>query len=196
MDPADPGRPLAVTDEPQHLRVLIADEHQRALTEIAEAVEALGHEVIAHEVDVQLVGPATQEHRPNLAIVALHEDSEHALGLITQIVEEATCPVIVLADDASHEFVAKAADAGVWGHIDNTRSGEIQGAIDVVVQRYREWHRLLAAFDRRALIERAKGVLMERHGLGEQAAFDRLRGDARSSRRPLLEVVGEVLGDP
>jgi len=186
---------VGVSEEPRHLRILIADERQEALAEIARAVEGLGHEVIAHEVDVALVGPATQRHRPHLAIVALHQDSAHALELITQIVEEATCPVIVLADAASHEFVARAAEAGVWAHIDDTRSGEIQGAIDVVLQRYREWQRLLRAFDRRARIERAKGILMERHGIGEQEAFERLRGAARSARRPLVELVDEVLDD-
>jgi AmiR/NasT family two-component response regulator len=179
--------------EPHNLRVLVADERQKYLEKISEAVEALGHEVCAHEVDISKVGRATVEKRPDIAIVALHEDTEHALELITEIIDEATCPVLVLADDASRDFVAKAAQRGVFAYLDSTEETELQGGIDVALQRYEQYRELLAAFGRRAKIERAKGVLMERHGIGSQEAFDRLRGEARSSRRQLIDVVEEVV---
>jgi len=181
--------------EPHHLRVLVADERQKYLEAISAAVEDLGHEVIAHEVEIAKVGRSCSEQRPDIAIVALHEDTDHALELITEIIDEATCPVLVLADDASRDFVAKAAQRGVFAYLDSTEETELQGGIDVALQRYQQYRKLLAAFDRRARIERAKGVLMERHGIGDQEAFDRLRGEARSSRRQLIDVVEEVVAD-
>ena len=180
--------------EPHNLRVLVADERQKYLEAIGEAVKDLGHEVIAHETEIATVGRATEESRPDIAIVALHEDTEHALELITEIIDEATCPVLVLADDASREFVAQAAQRGVFAYLDSTNETELQGGIDVALQRYQQYRDLLAAFDRRARIERAKGILMERHGIGDLEAFERLRGEARSSRRPLIDVVDEVIG--
>jgi AmiR/NasT family two-component response regulator len=179
--------------EPHHLRVLVADERQKYLEPIMEAVSDLGHEVIAHEVAIAKVGEATLEHRPDVAIVALHEDTRHALELVTQIVDEAVCPVIALADDASREFVAEAAARGVFAYLDSTDETELQAGIDVALQRYREYRKLLDAFGRRARIERAKGMLMERHGLGDREAFDRIRSEARSTRRPLIEVVDALL---
>jgi response regulator NasT len=178
--------------EPHNLRVIVADERQKYLEVVTEAVEGLGHEVIAHEVDISKVGRSCSEKGPDIAIVALHEDTEHALDLITEIIDEATCPVLVLADDASRDFVAKAAQRGVFAYLDSTEETELQGGIDVALQRYQQYRQLLEAFDRRARIERAKGVLMERHGIGDQEAFDRLRGEARSSRRQLIEVVEGV----
>ena len=180
--------------EPQHLRVLVADERQRYLEAVGEAVRDLGHEVIAHEVAIAKVGPATLDHRPDIAIVALHEDTQHALELISEIVDEAVCPVIALADDASRDFVAAAADRGVFAYIDSTNETELQGAIDVALQRYHQFRDLLGAFERRARIERAKGVLIERHGLDADAAFERMRAQARRERRPLMGVVDEILG--
>jgi AmiR/NasT family two-component response regulator len=180
-------------DEPHQLRILVADERQKYLEPVSAAVRDLGHEVVAHEVTIARVARATIEHRPDIAIVALHEDTDHALGLVTEIVDEAVCPVIALADDASREFVSAAAGRGVFAYIDSTNETELQGAIDVALQRYREYRSLLAAFDRRARIERAKGVLMERHGLREQEAFDRIRSEARAARRPLIDVVDEAL---
>ena len=90
---------------------------------------------------------------------------------------------------------AKAAQRGVFAYLDSTEETELQGGIDVALQRYQQYRELIAAFDRRARIERAKGILMERHGIGDQEAFDRLRGEARNSRRQLIDVVEEVVAD-
>jgi response regulator NasT len=180
--------------EPRRLRVLIADERDRYIEPIAEKVEAMGHECLPYQMDIATVGRATVEQRPDVAIVALHEDTRHALELITEIVEEATCPVLMLADRPSREFLHEAAERGVFAHLDSTDETELEGGIDIALQRFQQWRSLLAAFERRSRIERAKGILMERHGLADQAAFERMRRAARDDRRPLMEVVDEVLG--
>ena len=179
--------------EPHHLKVLVADERQKYLEPIADAVRELGHEVIAHETEISKVGQATIERRPDVAIVALHEDTKHALELISQIVEEATCPVMALAKGARSDFIAEAANRGVFAHLDSTDKTELQGAIDVALQRYHQYRKLLEAFERRARIERAKGILMERHGVDDREAFERIRQDARRTRRKVIDVVDELL---
>jgi AmiR/NasT family two-component response regulator len=178
----------------RRLRVLIADERQTRLDHIGAVVEALGHEVIAHEVEVEHVGRATVEHQPDLAIVALHQNSEQALHLIAEIVHEATCCVVALAEDADDEFVAAAAERGVFAHLDSLDHGELKGGIAVAIQRYEEYRGLLAAFRRRARIEQAKGILMERHDVDDREAFERIRRQARSEQRKLMTVVDEILG--
>ena len=176
------------------LRVLVADESKAALEPVGDALEQLGHEVIALAVELAETARAIHEHRPDLAIVALHEDREHALELISEIVDEATCPVCLLAADPSRDFLSAAARRGVFAHLDSTDQTELAGGIDIAVERYRQFRDLLQAFDRRARIERAKGLLMERHGIGEEEAFERLRRHARDTRRPIMGVVEDVLG--
>jgi len=178
----------------ESLRVLVADEDKQQLEPVGDALEELGHEVIALAVSARETARATHEHRPDLAIVALHEDKEHALELIEQIVDEATCPVCLLAGDPSREFLSHAARRGIFAHLDSTDKTELAGGIDIAVERYRQFRDLLGAFDRRARIERAKGLLMERHGIGEEEAFERLRRHARDTRRPIMGVVEDVLG--
>ena len=178
----------------ESLRVLVADEDRDQLVPVSEAIERLGHEVIALAVEPGETARATHEHRPDLAIVALHEDKEHALELIEQIVDEATCPVCLLAKQPSREFLSKAARHGIFAHLDSTDATELSGGIDIAVERYRQFRDLLGAFDRRARIERAKGLLMERHGIGPDEAFERLRRHARDTRRPIMGVVEDVLG--
>jgi AmiR/NasT family two-component response regulator len=188
--PREDGR---APEEPRELRVLVADETERHLEPLSRAVEILGHDVVCQALETAQVSSATHEHRPDIAIVVFHEDTDHALDLIAEIVHESACPVMVLMEDADREFVAAAAERGVFAHLDSTDENELQGAIDVAVQRFRQYRRLQEAFERRARIERAKGLLMERHGIDEREAFERLRGQARVSRRKLLDVVDELL---
>jgi AmiR/NasT family two-component response regulator len=177
----------------RRLRVLVADERDRFIEPIAKKVTEMGHECVAHQTDVSKVGRAIEQERPDVAIVALHEDTRHALELITEIVQEASCPVLVLADHPSREFILEAAERGVFAHLDSADETELEGGIDIALRRYEQWRSLLGAFDRRARIERAKGILMERHGVSDRDAFERLRTEARNARRPLLDVVEEVL---
>ena len=176
------------------LRVLVADEDKEQLEPVGDALGELGHEVIALAVSAGETARATHEHRPDLAIVALHEDKEHALELIEQIVEEATCPVCLLAGDPSRGFLSEAARRGIFAHLDSTDKTELAGGIDIAVERYRQFRDLLGAFDRRARIERAKGLLMERHGISADEAFARIRRHARDTRTPIMRVVEEMLG--
>ena len=161
--------------ETEHLRVLIANERKDRLALVAPIVAALGHEVIAREIEVEDVGPVTARERPDVALVGLGESSEHALSLIEKIVHEAACPVIVLIHAPDPAFVREASRRGVFAHITDGDPNDWQNSIDIVLRRFAEYHDLEGAFGRRAVTERAKGILMERHSVDEAAAFRLLR---------------------
>src|SRR4030095_16714557 len=100
----------------------------------------------------------------------LGESSEHALVLIEKIVQEASCPVILLIHEANPGFVREASKRGIFAYItdgDDEDAPEWQSSIDIVLRRFTEYHDLEGAFGRRAVTERAKGILMERHSVGE-----------------------------
>src|SRR6185312_455858 len=84
-----------------HLRLLIANEKRDRLELLAQVVIGLGHDVIAREIYVKEVGAVTAREHPDVALVGLGSSSEHALDLISEIVREASCPVIAIlhADD-------------------------------------------------------------------------------------------------
>ncbi|HME03222.1 MAG TPA: ANTAR domain-containing protein [Solirubrobacteraceae bacterium] len=179
--------------ETKHLRVLIANERKDRLALVAPIVVGLGHEVIAREIDVQDVGPATARERPDVALVGLGESSEHALALIDKIVREAACPVIVLLHARDPEFISEASKRGVFAHISDADVEDWQSAIEIVLRRFAEYQDLQGAFGRRALIERAKGILMERHGIDETSAFEMLRERSRIDNRKLIDLATAVV---
>ena len=177
----------------EHLRVLIANERADRLALLAPIVVALGHEVIARGTAVQEVGPMTARERPDVALVGLGANSEHALALIDRIVHEAACPVIVLLHDPDPEFIKEAAKRGVFAYITDAEMDEWQASIDIVLRRFAEYHDLEGAFGRRSVTERAKGILMERHSVEEKDAYGLLRDRARQSNRKLVDVAAAVV---
>ncbi len=182
-----------LTDATDHLRVLIANERTDRLAQVAPIVIALGHEVIAREIDVEDIGSVTARERPDVALVGLGESSDHALGLIDRIVREAACPVIVLLHAPDPTFLKEAAKRGVFAHISDDDVEDWQGSIDIVLRRFAEYHDLQGAFARRALIERAKGILMERHSIDADAAFEKLRERSRIDNRKLIDLAAAVV---
>jgi response regulator NasT len=179
--------------ETEHLRVLIANERKDRLALVAPIVAGLGHEVIAREIDVENVGAVTNRERPDVALVGLGESSEHALSLIEKIVQEAACPVIVLIHAAAPEFVKEASKRGIFAYITDAESEDWQNSIDIVLRRFAEYHDLEGAFGRRAVTERAKGILMERHSIDDASAFEMLRDHSRDANRKLVDVATAVV---
>ncbi len=176
-----------------HLRVLIANQRKDRLDRIAASVESLGHEVVARGLDIAEVGAVTAREHPDVALVGLGESSEHALQLIERIVKEAACPVIVIIHAPDPWFINEAAKRGVFAYITDGESSDLQGAIDIVLRRFSEYHNLEGAFGRRAVVERAKGILMERHRVDDEQAFEMLRQRARSMQRKLVDVATAVV---
>jgi response regulator NasT len=181
------------TAEHERLRVLIANEKRDRLELLAQVVIGLGHDVIGREIYVREVGAATTREQPDVAIVGLGDSSEHALDLISEIVRDASCPVIALLHANDPAYIHEAARRGVFAYIIDGTPGELQSAIDITLQRFTEYHNLQGAFGRRATIEQAKGILMARHAIKADRAFDLLREHSQNSGRKVVDVATAVV---
>jgi AmiR/NasT family two-component response regulator len=177
----------------RQLRVLIADGPDARLEQVAGTVTALGHAVIAQEHGLANVPTVTAAEHPDVAIVIVGE-SEKALGLIAEIVKEAACPVIAILEAQDRAFIQEAARQGIFAYISNGGDPEeLQSDIDIALSRFAEYHDLEGAFGRRAITERAKGILMERHSVDEEEAFRILRDQARRSQKKIVDIAEAVL---
>jgi response regulator NasT len=183
-----------------NLRVLVADEDRQALDDLGRTLTDLGHDVTPYAVSVSEAAQLIATEDPDLAFVMAHQDDEHALALIGEAVEYASGPVIAHIRGGDVEFIARAAERGISAWIETTSPESVQGAIEVALRRYRDAAQLSekvdqleTALQRRAVIERAKGIVMERHSIDEHAAFSMLREHARSSNRRVLDVARSVV---
>jgi len=182
------------------LRILAADEDESTLCAVDELLAQLGHTVTAHAVTLRQAAELIASEEPDLSVVAVHDDDEHALELIEEINEFASGPVIALLGEHRPDFVSQAADRGIDAFARPRFLEEVQGAIDLAVRHHAATARLAeqveqleGALERRGTIERAKGILMERHGISEEMAFEMLRESSREGNRKLGDLAAAVV---
>src|SRR5205814_3809242 len=87
----------------------------------------------------------------------------------------------------------EAAKRGVFAYIVDGTPDELQSAIDITLQRFSEYQSLQGAFGRRALIEQAKGILMARHAINADTAFERLRDHSQHNGHKLVDVAQAIV---
>ena len=196
------GTPAVGTRHETNLTVLLADEDEAALTRLGEVLQGLGHEVTPFAVSVEEAAELIVREDPDLTIVVVHRNDDHALALIGEAVETASGPVIaqLRGRDDDVDLVARAAERGISAYVESDDPQHVQAAIEVTIRRYREAARLNekveqleSALERRAVIERAKGILMERHGVDDKSAFALLRDHARAGNRRVVDVASAVV---
>jgi response regulator NasT len=176
------------------LRVLIANERQDRLVNVRRIVESLGHDVITPQTEVEDVGEFTRTENPDVALVGLGASVRHALDLIERIVYEAVCPVVALLHEPDQAFVAEAARRGVFAYATDAEPTEAwQNAIEIALRRFAQLHDLENAFAKRAITERAKGILIERHAIRELSALAMLRERAHLDQCTLPEAAQAII---
>jgi AmiR/NasT family two-component response regulator len=192
---------MTSTTSERSLRILLANESEEDLEVLGDVLDGLGHDVMPFAVSVAEAVELIAREDPEMAFVVIDTDDEHALALISETVEFASGPVLVSVREAKDpSLIARAADMGITGYVDSWAAHDVQAAIEVALRRHREEARLTekveqlqTALDRRTVIERAKGILMERHQIDDREAFQRLREVARSGGRRVVDVSQAVL---
>lgn len=183
-----------MVDGIRKLRVLVLDGRAERVREVTTTVTSLGHEVVGASADLASLNSVTVAELPDVALVIVGEDSRQGLETIRTIVREASCPVIAILDFQDRALVDEAARLGIFASIVHAGDQEeMQSSIDIALERFAEYHALEGAFGRRAVTERAKGILMERHSIDEQQAFEMLRDHARRTNRKIVAVAESVL---
>ena len=163
--------------------------------EVTTTVDSLGHEVVGEGTGLGTLAGRTVSEVPDVVLVIVGEESREALEHIRTIVREAASPVIAILDVQDRSFIDRAARIGIFSYIVHAGDlDEMQGSIDIALERFAEHHALEGAFGRRAVTERAKGILMERHSVDEQQAFRLLREHARRTNKKIIDVAESVLG--
>ena len=182
------------------LRILLADQDPKALRITAQQVRELGHTPTEIAVSLREAAESIARDDPDLTIVVIYGDDEPALDLIEEIDAFSSGPVIALLDREDSQFVAQAAERGIFAYARQETAVSIQSAIEIATRRWKEQRelteqveRLENALERRAVIERAKGILMERHMIDDRAAFAMLRDHARNRGRKVVDVASAVV---
>jgi response regulator NasT len=182
------------------VRILIAEDETIIRLDLRKLLEEAGHEVCAEARDGAEAVELVQAQEPDLAILDVKMPRLDGIDAAKQILEERPIPIVMLTAYGQDELVARAVEAGVFGYLVKPfRESDLLPAIATARARHEELSALREEADSlaealaaRKAIERAKGILMEKDGLSEQEAFERLRKASQVSGKP-LKVVAEAL---
>jgi len=164
-------------------------------------LERAGFEVVAEARDGREAVALAAEHQPDLAVMDVKMPELDGIEAARQMLEQRQIPIVMLTAFSEAALVGRAVDAGVFGYLVKPfRESDLLPAIEAARARHVELQALRDeagslrdALEARKLIERAKGLLMEKDGLSEGEAFARLRGASQQTGRPLRDVAEAIL---
>ena len=182
------------------MRILLAEDETIIRMDLRRVLEEAGFEVCAEARDGEEAVALAARERPDLAVLDVKMPRLDGIEAARRILADHPIPIVMLTAYGQDELVARAIEAGVFGYLVKPfREADLLPAIQAARARHAELvelrdeaESLAEALASRKVVERAKGLLMEREGLSEQAAFARLRRASQVSGRP-MKVVAEAL---
>jgi len=190
------------------VRILIAEDETIIRLDLRDLLERAGFEVCGEARDGEEAVALARSEQPDLAVLDVKMPKLDGIEAARRILDERPIPIVILTAYGQQELVARAVEAGVFGYLVKPfREQDLLPAIRTARARHAELQALRAeaeslaeALAARKVIERAKGLLMERESLSEQEAFARLRKASQVSGRPLKliaeAVVATLAGEP
>ncbi len=142
-----------------------------------------------------------QELKPDVLFLAVGLPEMDGVSAAAQIMEAQPLPIIILSSHLNPELIQRAKEAGVMAYlVKPLREEELLPAIELAVSRFEEFmalrkenEDLKRTLEGRKVIERAKGILMEREKISEQQAFGRIQRASMNTRRPMAEIAQAIL---
>ena len=182
------------------MRILVAEDESIIRLDLRDLLERAGFEVCAEARDGEEAVELARSEQPDLAIMDVKMPKLDGIEAARKILEERPIPIVMLTAYGQDELVSRAVEAGVFGYLVKPfREQDLLPAIQAARARHEELQAvreeaesLAEALAARKVIERAKGLLMQKEGLSEDAAFARLRKASQVSGRP-LKVIAEAV---
>ena len=185
---------------PSGARILISDGDSELRQELRDELSNRGYDIVAEATSGRQAVDLAQRLQPDLSVVDLCEDHVEGLRAAVSIVDGDISPVVLLTNSSMpvDQVIGQVKVAGVVSK--PICDGVLVPVIEVALARSREirWLRqrvaeLEDALETRKVVERAKGILMDLHGLSEADAFRRMRKTSMDNRRTMKEVAEAIL---
>ncbi len=182
-------------------RIIIADDESLIRLDLREMLTHLGYDVIGEAGDGRSALDLARKLQPDLVIMDIKMPDVDGISAAEELTREKIAPVVLLTAYSDQGLVDRAKEAGVVGYVVKPfRETELMPVIELSMARFEEFRSLerevgglKEALETRKLIERAKGVLMEVHGLREAEAFHRIRRTSMDARKSMKEVAEAIL---
>ncbi len=183
------------------LRILIADDESIIRLDLKKILESMGHKVVAEASDGQKAVELAHANEIDLAILDIKMPEIDGLDVAKILTEEKIAPVLLLTAYSQQDLVDRAKDAGVFAYLVKPfKEADLLPAIEIALSRYREMEALEKEvgdlsdkLETRKLVDRAKGILMDKRGLKEHEAFRWIQSQSMNTRKSMREIAEAVI---
>lgn len=185
------------------MRVLIADDDPIIRLDICQLLKKMGYDVVADASDGVEAVEQARTLRPDVCVLDVKMPNLDGIDAADQIAADGISPVILLTAYSDRELVERAKTAGVYGYLVKPfKPGDLQPAIEVARSRF-EQHQVLmnevANIEERLavrkMLDRAKGLLMDRERLTEADAYRLIQQRSMNLRKSMREVASAVIAE-
>jgi AmiR/NasT family two-component response regulator len=181
--------------------VIIADDEAIVRMDLREMLTHLGYLVVGEVGDGRSAVNLARELKPDVVIMDIRMPDMDGIEAARILTQEAIAPVLLLSAYSQPDLVARAREAGVAGYLVKPfQESDLAPAIEVVLGRFKEFQTLRKevadlkdALETRKLVDRAKGILMDKQGLTEAEAFRKIQKMSMNNRRPMKEVAEAII---
>lgn len=183
------------------LKVLIAEDEYLNLMGLKSSVERLGHEVIGEADDGKMAIDLALKLEPDLILMDINMPSVDGIEAIREINKDTIHPVIIISGYHNKELLNRANEVGVFAYlVKPVDERALQSAIEICLARFEEYSTLEKNYknvkqtlEERKYIEKAKGILMDRHGLSEHNAMKALQNKSRDQNEKIVVVAKKII---
>jgi response regulator NasT len=183
------------------VRILIAEDNDLVSLTLEEQLKDLGYEVLGIARSGTEAISLTNRLNPDLIIMDIRMPEMDGTEAAARIRSQRAVPIIMLTAYADKETIRKAEAAGALGYlVKPVNENELPPAINIALARFRDIQSLHSeiaelqdSLEARKMVERAKGILMQRLGLSEREAYERLRQRARDKRIKMKDIAQAII---
>jgi response regulator NasT len=182
-------------------RIVIAEDEAIIRLDLRETLEEEGYAVVADTGRGDDAIELVRQHRPDVAIFDIKMPGLDGLDAARVVSAEKICPVVMLTAFSQREVIEQARDAGALAYLVKPfQKTDLVPAIELAIGRFREMMTLSGERDAlgeqlelRKLLDRAKGLLIDKYSMTEQTAFDFIQKNAMSTRAKMVDVANQIL---
>ena len=183
------------------LRVMIAEDEALTRSILRARLEKLGHQVVAEAENGQQAVELASIHKPDAIVMDIRMPVMDGIEAALKISAETPCAVLFLTAFSEDTLVDKAGEAGALAYLMKPfRKEDLAPALEIAVRRFRQIQSrnkeitdLKDALESRKIVEKAKGILMARHGLTEDEAFKKIHFQARNQNKKMREIADSII---
>jgi AmiR/NasT family two-component response regulator len=182
-------------------RIILAEDDTVIRMDLKEELQRQGYLVIGDVGDGLSAVNLARELRPDLLVMDIKMPEMDGVTAAETLTREKLAPVVLLTAYSDEELIERARNAGVVHYVTKPwRQSDLKPAIEIALSRFREFREMeTKARDleehlaTRKVVERAKGVLMDKYKLSEQDAFRRIQKLSMNNRKSMREVAEAIL---